>query len=588
VYGPLYRRWIQSFFLTLFALGIVILLGRMIYRRISDPLAQMVEDAESAQPGDPSPLKAQGPREVAQGATRFNEAWGAWREAEEERLRSEQRIRSLVENAVTGIYISTRGGKFLEVNQAMVDLLGYASRDELLGTPVSALYPSVEERLEILASHGQKEVFHGVEVTWRRKDGSSVAVRLFGRGISLPDGEEGWEVIVEDVTRLRSLQEQYLQSQKMEALGRLAGGIAHDFNNLLTVVQGQAELILDDPRVGEDLKHQVREIREAADRGATLNRQLLAFARRGSDAGKIVDLNRILSDFALILRRAVGEEINLEFAPGHGLGSIRGDRGQLEQVMMNLLVNAKDAMPRGGDLLVETYNTDLGEEEAAAYPPAVPGPHVVLAVSDTGVGIGREDLPSIFEPFFSTKPESQGTGLGLATVYGIVTEMGGHIRVESEPGQGTTFRLFFPLTEGRPLDEAVTREETKEAAGSGLILLAEDEEGVRRLTTRILERAGYKVISAADGRAALDLAMTYEGTFDLLVTDVVMPEMRGPELAEALARAGKVKRAVLFSGYPEGMREAGLRGLERWELLSKPFTSKDLLAAVRRAMEAEA
>lgn len=587
IYGPLYSQWIRTSLFLVVVLGFVTILGRRIYRSITNPLMDLASDAKAAKPGDTSPLKAQGPREIAQVATRFNEAWGAWSEAEKERQFSVERTRSLVENAVTGIYISTESGRFLEVNQAMVDLLGYESRSELLATPVSSLYGSVDRRLQVLASFGKEDSFEGVEQTWHKKDGTQVSVRLFGRKYRLPDGEITWEVIVEDVTKLRALQGQYLQAQKMEALGRMAGGIAHDFNNLLTVVQGQAELILEDSAVGEDLKAQVREIVEAADRGANLNRQLLAFGRRGSGVRETVDLNQILSGFELVLRRAVGEEISLEIVMGHDLGWIRGDRGELEQVAMNLVVNARDAMPRGGSLLIETYNAELDEEESAAFPPSVPGRHVVLAVSDTGVGIDPETLPSIFEPFFSTKPEAQGTGLGLATVYGIVAELEGHIRVESIPGEGTTFRLFFPLTEFVAQTEPAAKPEVTGSSGSGMILLAEDEEAVRRLSTRILERAGYEVLPAENGRVALDLAMEHEGTLDLLVSDVVMPELRGPDLAEALARAGKVKRVVLFSGYPEGMKDAGLRGLERWELLPKPFTSRELLAAVQRALGTE-
>ncbi len=588
VYGPLYVQSTQSALIALVVLGLALLFGRALYRRITGPLAELALQTAAARPGDAAPLDVHGPSEIAQVSTRFNEAWEAWGRAEEERRRSVDRIRSLVENAVTGIYVSTEGGRFLEVNQAMVDLLGYDSREELLATPASALYDSVEERLEYLAQHGRKEFFRGVQVLWKRKDGSPVTVRLFGRRFRNREGEISWEVIVEDVTKLRSLQEQYLQAQKMEALGRLAGGVAHDFNNLLTVVQGQAELMLEDPVIGEDLKTQIREISEAADRGAKLNRQLLAFGRRAGERKESLDLNKVLEGFELMIRRAAGEEIAAQLILSPELGWILGDRGQMEQVVMNLVVNARDAMPKGGDLIIETYNTEVSEEDAASYPPATPGPHVVLAVNDSGTGIRSEVLPHVFEPFFSTKPESKGTGLGLATVYGIVTELGGHIRLESQLGRGTTFRLFFPLQKAPPAEEASRVRGAVRRTGSGLILLAEDEAAVRRLTTRILERAGYRVLSAADGREALNLARELEEPLDLLLSDVVMPEMRGPELAEILAREGTVRRVVLFSGYPEGLREAGLKGLEAWELISKPFSSDELLAAVERALTRDA
>ncbi len=585
VYGPVWSQWFWSSVLALSVLAFVFLLGRNILQRITDPLAALVRETGAAHPGEPSNLSEEGPTEIALVAERFNEAWEAWMEAEEERRHSVERIRSLVENAVTGIYVSTEEGTFLEVNQAMVDLLGYNSREELLATPVSALYTSVEDRLETLAAHGRKEFFRGVQVLWKTKDGSPITVRLFGRRFKNAQGEVSWEVIVEDVTKLRTLQEQYLQSQKMEALGRLAGGVAHDFNNLLTVIQGQAEFILDDPAVGEDLKGQIQEIADAASRGADLNHQLLSFGRRSGERREALDLNRVLRGFEIMIRRAAGEEISVEIVTEPELGWVLGDRGQIEQVLMNLVVNARDAMPRGGTLHLETSNVEVPMEEAAAYPPATPGPHVVLTVRDSGTGIHPEVLPNIFEPFFSTKPESKGTGLGLATVYGIVTDSGGHIRLESRQGVGTSFRLFFPIQKIRPLKEMATAGVKVTRTGSGRILLAEDEDAVRRLTSRILERAGYQVLQAADGKEALDLARELSEPVDLLLSDVVMPEIRGPELAEILGREGRVQRVVLFSGYPEGLREAGLKGVGRWELISKPFSSAELLAAVERAME---
>lgn len=585
---PSFLRWaVLSSGGILLILSIAVFLGVWAYRRITRPLNRLVEETSRAKPGDPAPLSESGPEEIALLAGRFNQAWAAWEEAKAQRRQSMDRIRSLVANAVTGIYVSTQAGRFLEVNHAMVDLLGYDSREELLNTPVHALYNSEEERLEVLAAHGRKEFFRGVEVEWRKKDGTPLTVRLFGRRFQSQAGEVSWEVIVEDVTQLRQLQDQYLQSQKMEALGRMAGGVAHDFNNLLTVIQGQSELILDDPRVGEDVKAQVRDIAEAATHGAQLNRQLLAFGRRGREKRETLDLNAIVRGFELVLRRAAGEEVDVQFSLSSDVGWMEGDRSQLEQVLMNLVVNARDAMPGGGSLLVETYNVELDEEEARTFHPALPGAHVVLAVSDTGTGIDAEVQPRIFEPFFSTKPEAEGTGLGLATVYGIVAELGGHIRLESEEGEGTTFRLFFPRqTPGKAgkdsLPEAMGNRE-----GSGRILLAEDEDGVRRLTQVILQRAGYEVISAADGEEALALARGDEEGLDLLLSDVVMPGVRGPELARTLAGEGIIRRVVLFSGYPEGLKGTDLEGVDAWELLPKPFTSAGLLNVVERVLKPE-
>ena len=585
---PFYRWLFFSTAGTLLFLLAAALLGVWAYRRITDPLERLVEETSEAKPGDPAPLSESGPEEIALLAKRFNEAWTGWGEAEKERQRSMERIRSLVENAVTGIYVSTQSGRFLEVNHAMVEMLGYQDRDELMNTPVHALYDSRAERMEVLADQGRKEFFRGSEVTWRKKDGTPIHVRLFGRRFRDAQGEVSWEVIVEDVTQLRSLQAQYLQSQKMEALGRMAGGVAHDFNNILTVIQGQSELILEDPEIQADLKSQIREINQAAGRGAELNRQLLAFGRRGGEKKESLDLNAVLQGFELVLRRAAGEEIQLRLEPGANVGWVQGNRGQLEQILMNLVVNARDAMPAGGTLTLKTFEVHVGPDEARSNPPAVPGPHVVLSVQDSGTGISPQVLPNIFDPFFSTKPESQGTGLGLATVYGIVTEAGGHIRVESGEGRGTTFRLFFPReTPGRS-DTVVRARAGKSRGGSGRILLAEDEDAVRRLTHRILERAGYEVVVARDGEEALALARGKGARFDLLLSDVVMPGVRGPDLAELLAREGIVRRVVLFSGYPQGLKRAALQGLDTWELLPKPFSSGELLAAVDRALRSEA
>ncbi|MFC1574516.1 ATP-binding protein [Gemmatimonadota bacterium] len=586
IYGPIWDQWLQASLWALAILGLTVLLGILVHRRIVQPLTQLVAEISRAGTVHSAPLEIQGPEEIALVARRFNEIWAARGEAEQARQRADERILSLVENAVAGIYVSTESGRFLEVNQAMVDLLGYESRGELLATPVSALYKSEEDRLAVLKEYGGRDAFQGLQIVWRRKDGASVRARLFGRRVPTPEGEAAWEVVVDDITELSNLQEQYLQAQKMEALGRLAGGISHDFNNLLTVVQGQADLLLEDPRVGEDLKAQLREIYDAALRGGALNRQLLAFGRRTTVQETTLDLNGILRGFEIMLRRAAGEEIRLQLTLTPDLAGIRGNRSQLEQVIMNLVVNARDAMPRGGDLLIETQNTHLSEEEAQRYPEARPGPQVVVAISDTGAGIDPEILPHIFEPFFTTKPESKGTGLGLATVYGIVVGSGGHLRVESERGKGTTFRAFFPAQASADGEEMARQEGTIPRSGSGVILLAEDEEAVGRLTTRILERAGYQVLSAKNGPEALELALNREGPIHLLLSDVVMPGLRGPELAEALAREGRVRRAVFISGYAEGMTEAGPEGLDAWELVSKPFKAAELLNAVERVLKA--
>ncbi len=581
VYGPYRRHWARTTLLTLLVLGLAGLMGIRVYRRITRPLNHLVEGTAAASPGDPAPLRPEGPREIAQVAQRFNEAWEAWGRSEEARKRSHERIRSFVENAVMGICIVTEEGRFLEANQAMVDLLGYESRRELLATPFRVLYPSRHGVEEILAEFGTREAFRGVETQWTRKNGSPVRVRLFGRRIETSQGEAAWEIVVEDLSELLTLQEQYLQSQKMEALGRLAGGIAHDFNNLLTVVQGQAALLMEEPGLDEDLRLQLREILDAAERGAELNRQLLAFGRRTSTSKDTLELNTIIRGIQVMLQRAAGEEAQLQLQLHPELEGIYADRSQMEQIVMNLVVNARDAMPRGGTILLETYNAVVSPEDAQHYPESQPGPHAVLAVSDTGSGMDPETVRHIFEPFFSTKPETRGTGLGLATVYGIVMDAGGHIRVETEPDKGSTFRVFLPSRRTAETPEAAPPPARRAPPVSGVILLAEDQDAVRKLARTILERAGFRVLEARDGTEALQLAQQHDGPIHLLLSDVVMPGLRGPELAEELAREGLVDRAVLFSGYPEGMREAGPEGLAAWRFIPKPFSSSELLTAIQ-------
>jgi nitrogen-specific signal transduction histidine kinase/CheY-like chemotaxis protein len=382
------------------------------------------------------------------------------------------------------------------------------------------------------------------------------------------------------------LQEQIAQTQKMEALGRLAGGIAHDFNNLLTVVQGHAELLQLDPTLGAEHKQQAADIMSAAERGAALNRQLLAFGRGTPGDTKLLDANDIVRGMELILRRAVGESVSIRYEL-EAQAPILADRSQLEQVLLNLVVNAGDAMPDGGLLTVRTAEYDVSAAEARERPDAQAGAHVVIEVEDDGVGIRPDVLPYIFEPFYSTKWETKGTGLGLATVYGIVTSAGGHLRVKTAPGQGTTIQVLLPRQEAADPAPRSTPRRRVERAGTGRILLVEDEPAVRRLAERFLTRAGYLVTSVADGNEAFRAAEEPGQRFDLLVSDIVMPGPHGVAVAETLARLGTIDRAVFMSGYPEGLRAEGPRGVAQWAFVPKPFTSEDLLAAVHRVLTAD-
>jgi nitrogen-specific signal transduction histidine kinase/ActR/RegA family two-component response regulator len=392
-------------------------------------------------------------------------------------------------------------------------------------------------------------------------------------------------MVAEDVTELRVLETLYRQSQRMDAVGRLAGGIAHDFNNLLTVIIASADLIMDgEGSAGED-GADVEEIRTAADRAAQLTRQLLSFSRQQVSNPDALDLTAVVAEVERMLRRLIGEDIRMATRLEPEGCIVRADRSQLEQILLNLVVNARDAMPRGGDLVIETMTTMLGERDPIAVRGRIEGgEYVVLSVRDTGSGIDPDHLDRIFEPFFSTKDQGKGTGLGLATVYGIVRRHGGHIDVNSEVGRGTRFRVFLPRLDDAPVvPNAVP--EIRSLEGAERVLVVEDENGVRRLVRRILESRGYSVITAVNGADAIEVAGREEGPIDLLLTDVVMPGMSGPEVAAYFARRRPSTKVLFFSGYTgDAISRHGVKGADI-PLIQKPFSADDLVRAIRGILD---
>lgn len=383
----------------------------------------------------------------------------------------------------------------------------------------------------------------------------------------------------------RQLEEQFLLAQKMEAIGQLAGGVAHDFNNLLTVILGYSQLLLQQLAAGDPMRAQVEEIEKAADSSAALTRQLLAFSRRQVLAPQVLDLNSVLERSHKMLQRLIGEDIKLVGAYAPGLGRVRADPGQIEQVIMNLAVNARDSMPQGGKLTIETADVELGEDYARSHATFQPGRYVMLAVSDTGIGMDKETQARIFEPFFTTKEPGKGTGLGLAAVYGIVKQSDGYIWVYSEPGRGSTFKVYFPRVDAPIVSTPASAELALALSrGTETILWVEDEPAVNALVQKTLQPRGYTLLVAKQGEEALRLAEEHPGKIDLLLTDVVMPGMTGPDLLQRLKRRRPAMKALFVSGYAANARVHHDIMNAQDPFLQKPFTPQSLAQKIREVL----
>jgi len=508
--------------------------------------------------------------------------------AEEALRESEEHFRRFIENVPVGVYRTTPDGRVLMANSALLRMLGYDSWQELAsrnleGDSFEAGYPrsAFREQIEREGEVG------GLEAAWKRRDGSVVFVRESARTFRTDAGRVlYYDGIVEDVTERRRLEEQLRQAQKMEAVGRLAGGVAHDFNNLLTVIIGYSDLLLEKLSAGDGMRPPVEEIKKAADRAASLTRQLLAFSRKQMLQPQLLDLNRLLTNVDEMLRRMIGEDIELVTHLPSGLGRVKADPGQIEQVIMNLAVNARDAMPQGGQLTLEAANVELDSSYVSSHESVLPGHYVMIAMSDTGIGMDAETQAHIFEPFFTTKGQGKGTGLGLAMTYGIVRQSEGHIWVYSEPGKGTTFKVYLPR-----IDQAVeviaptNAPVDKLSLGCETILLVEDEEAVCSLVRGVLESRGYDVLEAKGAYDALEIGGRHKKHIHLLLTDVVMPQVSGRELAEHLAPLHPETKVLYMSGYADhavvhhGLLEPGT------VFLQKPFTPDALARKVREVLD---
>jgi two-component system cell cycle sensor histidine kinase/response regulator CckA len=500
--------------------------------------------------------------------------------------------RELFERSADAI-LMIDGETFVDCNQATVDMLRYKNKAELLQTHPSELSPelqpdgraSFEKANEMMAIAFEKGS-HRFEWEHMRADGEVFPVEVLLTAVPRGDGHI-LHCVWRDITDRKRLEMELRQAQKMEAIGKLTGGIAHDFNNLLVSILGHAELLKLELRGSEKSRHRVDEIHRAGKRAAALVGQLLTFSRKQVLQPRVLDLNAVLVDLDSMLARLLGEDIQIETRTIAGALCVKADPGQLEQMIMNLATNARDAMPEGGTLTFETSEIVVSGPRPGDLPRLKNGPYAVLSVTDTGVGMPRHVIDKIFDPFFTTKERGKGTGLGLSTVYGLAKQSGGDVTVQSEPGQGTQFRIFLPVTNEplEPLTGGQATESEVSPGGTETVLVVEDEPSVGSLIESVLTGKGYKVLRAANGEEALDLVATCELDFDLLLTDVVMPRMGGPELAKELRRSRPELKVLFASGYTDNALTKRGALDEGVDLLQKPFSPPLLLRRVREALD---
>ncbi len=513
------------------------------------------------------------------------------REAEEVIRQSEENLATTLDSIGDAVIATDEDGKVVRMNPVAETLTGWKT-NEAAGRDLAEIFRVVDEDGELLESPVDGVIREGkvVELAEYTElvslDGTERQITHSAAPIRGRDGGiNGVVLVFRDVTESYKLQKQLQQSQKMEAIGQLAGGIAHDFNNLLTVIQGNADLGLMKTESDSPLRKEFEEIRKTARRAAELTHQILAYSRRLILSPKIIDLNDVIASMDSMLRRIIGEDVILRTVGGEGLWNVKADPTQLEQVIVNLAVNGRDAMPKGGKLTIETANVELDESYAKTHPVSIAGPYVMLSVSDTGCGMSEEVKKNIFEPFYTTKIEGRGTGLGLSTVYGIVKQSGGYIFVYSELGKGTCFKVYMPRVMGEAEEIATEEAQDQRLEGSETILVVEDEDEVREMTARILEEYGYSTIKAGSGKEALKACKRMKDEIDMLLTDVVMPEMSGGEVAEAICRIFPNVKVLFMSGYAENAIVHHGELKPGTPYINKPFGTVELARKVRRVLD---
>jgi len=507
--------------------------------------------------------------------------------AEEALRRAEEKYRSIFENAVEGIYQATPAGKYLSANPAMARMLGFESAQQLIATRHDINqqeYADPGLRPMFIESIEQQGVVQNFEYEAYRRDGKKIWLSASARAVRDPSGKLLYfEGTAQDITERRQLEQQLRQMQKIEAVGRLAGGVAHDLNNILMAISSYAEL-LDKKTLKDGPRRYVHEIEKAVSRGSCLTQGLLTFSRKQVSSPKVLDLNQLIAHQLDMLRRLIPENIELKFVAGAGIGSVKADPNQIEQVIMNLVINARDAMPDGGAVMIETK---CATPESVDRDVATAGDSrrcVQLTVTDNGCGMDAETKSHLFEPFYTTKEQGKGTGLGLATVYGVVKQSMGHILVESEPGHGSIFKIFLPQVEG--IEESTEQKELGDcSANEETILLVEDESAVRESAAEYLIEQGYTVLKAAQGDEALQIAQQHSGPIHVLLTDIVMPQMSGRELSEKITGVHPETKIILMSGYSKNLLPNPRELESSCVLLQKPFQLKALGQCIRRTLD---
>jgi two-component system cell cycle sensor histidine kinase/response regulator CckA len=502
--------------------------------------------------------------------------------------KSEERFSKAFRNNPLAITISTEAdGRYLDVNDAFLELLGY-QRQDVIGHTAAELrfWDEPLDRMEMLRQLKEEEQVAKHQTRYRTAKGEIREAEVWAESIEV-DGQSCVLGITRDVTEIQKLEAQFRQAQKMEAVGRLAAGISHDFNNILSIIVGYSDLSLGLIAPENPVNRYLSQTKQAAERAAVLTQQLLAFSRKQVVFPKLLDLNDIVQNATDMFLRLVGEDIEIEFRPTTPLGSIKADPGQIEQVLMNLVVNARDAMATGGKIIIETGEAELDEGYVSRHPGSRAGQHVVLAVSDTGCGMDEHIKSQIFEPFFTTKAVGHGTGLGLSTVYGIVKQSEGYILVYSETGKGTTFKIYFPKLREKAEALVLSHDLAEPARGSETILVVEDDKTLREITVKLLQDGGYRVVEAKDAEDALRIIAASEPPIDLLLTDVIMPDKSGAELARQAKESHPNLRLLFMSGYTDDL--VGRQGvlMEGVSFLEKPFTRRSLLVNVYAALHGE-